>query len=45
MPQRRYRQGVSFKKVFPRRQGMSQRVQPVRALPQRASNANPRRKH
>lgn len=38
-------QGMSFKKVMARRQGMTQRVQPVRALPQRAKNANPRRKH
>lgn len=45
MAARRYSSGMSFKKVMPRRQGLSQRLQPQRATPQRAVNANPRRKH
>lgn len=44
MPRRVY-SGMTFKRVTNRQQGLSQRVQPVRAKPQRASNANPRRKH
>ena len=45
MTVRRYSSGMTFKKVMGRRQGLSQRVQAVRANVQRASNANPRRKH
>lgn len=42
---RRVYSGMTFKKVTAKRQGLSQRTQPVKATPQRASNANPRRKH
>lgn len=45
MPTRRQPAGMNFKKAMPRRQGLTQHVQPQRGTPQRASNANPRRKH